>query len=269
MSALPACRIGNPAPWGIDPDVKLWADAVVANGGSVSDGRIALMGAQVAARKAIGTWQLRDDLLWLAAENQAQALTSLKQRRLATAVNSPTFTQDRDYTFNGTTNYVNTGFIPSTHAVNYTPTDGRLDTYDRADVAGGNVIFNAGIGNNLGINTKSGTTALRAQLCSSTVIGLTGSEAADRRGFNSVSRNGSAWKGFRRGVLVGNQTSSSTIAIGTSSIYVGGVNNGGSLASGGAVSIAFFSIGASFSDSQEAADAAITQAGMALLGADV
>ncbi len=97
-----------------DADVLSWRDAVIANGGSVSLARLIVVDRFVFNEKASGTWALTDDYLGFWAENAAQALTSLKQRRLATAINSPVFTQDRDFTFDGATSYIDTGFVPDT-----------------------------------------------------------------------------------------------------------------------------------------------------------
>jgi len=116
-----------------DTDVIYWAAAVGASGGSVSIGRLAIVNTFVLAEKASGAWTLTDDYLVLWAENSVQALTSLKRRVLATAVNSPTFVADRHYLFDGTANYINTGFTPGTHAVSMATTSVHIETYERVD----------------------------------------------------------------------------------------------------------------------------------------
>jgi len=112
---------------------NLWASAVAAAGGTVSAGRFSVVATFIAAEMASGAWWRTDDYQGLWAESAAQSLTSIKQRRLATATNSPTFTADRGYTFNGTTNYIDTGFTPGTHAVSMATTSVHIETYERVD----------------------------------------------------------------------------------------------------------------------------------------
>jgi hypothetical protein len=92
-----------------DPDARTWVNAVNAGGGSVSRTREVYVSALIVSLKAAGVW-VSLDRLWLhAAENSVQALTDLKARAAATAVNSPTFTTDRGYAGNGTTSYLDLG----------------------------------------------------------------------------------------------------------------------------------------------------------------
>ena len=77
--------------------------------------RAAAYDAVIRALLAAGVWSKLDALYLLAAADAATALTNLKQSSYGlTAVNSPAFTADRGYTGNGTTQYLNPGFTPST-----------------------------------------------------------------------------------------------------------------------------------------------------------
>ena len=84
-------RVRGGADRAFDADVLSWRDAVVANGGSVSLARQIVVDQFVFSEKEAGNWALTDDYLGLWAENAAQALTSLKQRRLATALQEQAF----------------------------------------------------------------------------------------------------------------------------------------------------------------------------------
>lgn len=53
----------------------------------------------------------------------------------ATAVNAPTFTENEGFTGDGSTSYLDTGWIPSTHAVNFTLNDASFFTYINNEIA--------------------------------------------------------------------------------------------------------------------------------------
>ena len=116
----------------LDSDCLLWVNAVVTNGGSVSVFRSIIVSNFIRAEKASGAWFLTDDYWGLWGENEIQALTSIKQLRLATAVNSPVFTADRGYATDGATNYIDTLFVPSTHSLLLTPTSNHIEIYERS-----------------------------------------------------------------------------------------------------------------------------------------
>jgi hypothetical protein len=127
-----------PQPATTDADATAWAAQVVTNGGTVSATQLDRVNRLIGALKS-GTapWTRTDDYLLLVTENTAQALTSLKQRRLATAVNSPSFVVGGGYVFNGTTNYIDSGFNPSINAVVMTVNDVRIAAYVMTDVTAG------------------------------------------------------------------------------------------------------------------------------------
>lgn len=251
-----------------DPHAELWAGAVRSNGGSVSDDRLALVSAFIVEEKAIGAWALTDDYWALWGETSVQSLVSLKQRRLATVSGSPTFAANTGYTFSGT-NYIDTGFIPSSHAVNLAATNGRLATYDRTNVAASNTVITAGAVD-LTIVTRSSTGLMRGAVCSAT-FNVTGSEASDRRGLNVLSRTGTTTAvAYRRGAASGSGgTVASTLSLPSVSLFIGGGNNAGSITGGFAGSVGMFAVGAPLSAAQEAAHYANVQAWATTVGANV
>jgi len=128
---------------GADSDAEAWADQVVINGGTVSAGRLTLVSNFISGLKADAVWT-KCDRFWLeAAENQPSALTDLVARELATAINSPTFTVDRGYTGNSTSNYISTPYNPVTDGVAYVLASAHLGAWIRtvnavnADMVGG------------------------------------------------------------------------------------------------------------------------------------
>lgn len=253
-----------------DPDALLWYNAVFANGGTVSAGRLAVVSTFIAADKASGAWALTDDIWGLWAENAVQALTSLKQRRLATAVNSPTFTADRDYTFDGVTQYIDTGFVPGTHGINLTGTDQRIGVYERTDVSSGGSSAGVFIGSSTNLyilSRNSGT--MQTRLNSGTANFVLA--VADSRGLKVSSRaGGTTALGYDRGVRL---TDITGLSIGsspsTSSMYIGCRNGAGTPTTFRPASIGFVVAGGPLSDAQELAQYNAMQAWATAVGAQV
>jgi hypothetical protein len=125
--------------------------------------------------KNSGVWDRLDALYMFAAADQATALTNLKSSSYgATAISSPTFTADTGFTGNGTTNYLDSGFNPSTAvAPNFTQnsasmfawsgTSASTNNYDMGSLTGQTLYIQArGLGGDTGhakINA-TGTDAL-------------------------------------------------------------------------------------------------------------
>lgn len=252
-------------------ETAAYAAAVVANGGTVSDARVVILNTFIRTEKASGAWALTDDYWGLWAENEAQALTSLKQLRLASAVAAPTFTADAGYAFNGTTQYLNTGFIPSTHGINCTGTNQRLGVYERTNVSalGFSAATLDAATRVLAINNRNGTVATVRHNSAGVDITL---GTADSRGLKAASRasGGTTVKLYDRGVKLTDGTATSPgSAAPTRSIYIGAVNNAGTAASFRAASIGFVVVGGPLSDAQELAQYNAVQAWATAVGANV
>lgn len=265
-------RVRPRVPWtpgnvGVGP-VSAWASAVVANGGSVSAGRVTALNTLVSSLLTAGTWELYDDIYLLAAESETQALTSLKQRRLATATAAPTFTTDRGYAFNGTSQYIDTGFIASTHAVAMTGSDMRIASYERTNLA--SVGYTAGAftasTSNLRIRARNGANAAQGNLNSS-ALSFTNSNSLATVAISRTA--GGTFEGWYRGASLGTASPTSETSLPTHAIYIGAFNNAGTAASFRAASVAVVTVGASFSSAQEAADYTAWQDFLTVIGAQV
>lgn len=257
----------------LDPDLLLWRDAVVTNGGTVSAARLTIVNDFIRAEKACGAWALTDDYWALWGENEAQALTSLKQRRLASTVNSPIFTADRQYDFDGITNYINTGFIPSTHGVSYTGGNQRLAVYERTNVGVSAYTAGTRVGTASSIALVArGSTSMTALLNNTAGSGSFVLSVADSRGLKAVSRaGGTTALGYERGVRLTDVTG---LTIGGSSgpsvsLAIGCLNSGGTPVSFRAASVGFVAIGGPLSDAQEAAQQTNVQQMATAIGANV
>lgn len=117
----------------LDEDAARWIAAVGRS--NVSAPRGALVSNTIRELKAANVWAALDFLPVLAAENAASALVDWRARKTTTAINGPTFTADRGYAFDGATNYLSTGFIPSSNSVAATGTSFMLGVYERTNVA--------------------------------------------------------------------------------------------------------------------------------------
>lgn len=259
----------------VEGETAAYAAAVVANGGTVSDARVAILNTFIRAEKFSGAWALTDDYWALWAESEAQGLTSLKQLRLATVVAAPTFTEDAGYAFNGTTQYINTGFLPATHAVAMAATSARIAVYERTNVAAGT--YAAGVANTssrrLAIVPR-GASGVNAAGEMNAEIGSFTLPAADSLGFVAVSRAGATaanCAAYKNGSAMTRVVDPSAFGatLPTAALYVGGLNSAGTFATGRASSLGFVCVGAALSAAQEAAQYAAVQAFATAVGAQV
>jgi hypothetical protein len=263
---------GAPGPAPTQAETTSWQAVVVTNGGTVSAARFTVVNNFIAAEKAAGTWALTDDYWGLWAENAPQALTSLKQLRLATVVAAPAFTADRGYVFDGTTQYINTGFVPSTHAVAMTGTNLRVAVYERTNVdastvAAGTTLSSSAILWNIprvNVNLVG-----RINCTGQASFGL---PVADSRGYSVLSINGTLFSntnGYKNGmalVLAGSGTMGSGLA--TAALFIGAANNAGP-ALIRASALGLVAIGAALTPAQEAAQYSCVQAWATAVGAQV
>ena len=252
-----------------DDDVLLWRDAVVTNGGTVSAGRLAIVSVFVSSEKASGAWALTDDYWGLWAESEIQALTSLKQLRLAVATNSPTFTTDRGYVFNGTTQYINTGFVPTTHGVALTGLRTRIAVYDRTNVSSAGISAGAVTSGVVAvrISTRNGANTIARVTSGDATLAL---PASNSQGFTAVSRdNSTTINGYKNGVAL----TPVVVAVGSTlpafALYIGCANNSGTAASFRAAATGLVAIGGPLSATQELAQYNAIQAWATSVGAQV
>ncbi len=258
---LSARQGGTTAP-AIDADAALYFAAVVTAGGTVSDVRKSIINTFFVNEKASGAWDLTDDYWGLWAENATQALVSLKQRRTATVVSAPTFTANRGYTFNGTSNYINTGFVPSTHCVVGSGTNQRMAVYERINPATDTQSMGSLTSGTVNWRLQAQNTGtnmvgrLNSGAASSTVAGSTGV------GYFAMSRasGGTVAKSFWNAVA---QPDATGLTVGTTltaqGIYIGCYNNAGTAALFRATQTSFACIGAPLSAAQELAHYANVQ----------
>lgn len=257
------------APAAFITETTNWVAAVVTAGGTVSPARQAIVNQFIVAEKAAGSWQLTDDYLVQAAENAIQGSVSLKQLRTATHVNSPTFTVDRGRTYDGTTNYTNLGFIPSTNGVNMISGNIRVAVYERTNVATNTIsmgIFVAGT-NQIFIKARA------AASLNSAIEGSIGTFAtADSLALVATSRAGASTtlKGWKRGVPLPNATVTAVATVPAIAFFIAAFNNAGTPATFRATQNAVVIVGGPLTnDAMELAQYNNIQAWMTAIGAAV
>lgn len=256
-----------------DIDVLAWESAVIGNGGTVSLDRRVIVDQFVFSEKASGAWALTDDYWALWGENPAQSLTSLKQRRLAVAVNSPALTANRDYSFDGLTNYIDTGFVPGSHAVALAANNARIAVYERTDVSAGTsaVGTNSGSGRQLRIQPRNDRSGLGY---SNNSIGTFTLPVADSRGYFAAARGGAAATdacAYKNGVMLTRRIDPTSVgaSLPIHSLHIGAFNNAGIASSLRASGVGLACIGASLPAAQELAQYSAVQAFATAVGAQV
>lgn len=92
-----------------------------------------------------GIWNVLDVLYILASHDAQAAQMNWKAATFPlTPMLTPTFTVDRGYDFNGTTQYLRTGFVPSTNGVQFKVNDASAFIWCRENIAGGSGVISLG-----------------------------------------------------------------------------------------------------------------------------
>jgi hypothetical protein len=252
-----------------DVDVPAWSQAVQANGGTVTAQRLMLVSGFIAAEKAAGNWQATDDYWALWAENEGQALTSLKQRRLATLVGAASFTADRGYAFDGVASYINSGFIQAGHTTTSSGLNMRLGVYERTTTLSSNIAIGATTVANAGarLNPRNASSVLSVIMNGTSTASL--ATVPTSAGWTTTYKAAANSFGFyKNGVLLETyDPATETTGLNTQPLYIGGSNANGTLSLPRACSIGFACFGAALSAPQEAAQYTNIQAWATALGA--
>jgi hypothetical protein len=257
----------------VDPDVAAWRDVVKFIGGSVSIAALSIASCFADRDKASGAWDLTDDYWPFWGENLWQAIVSLKQRRGASLINVPVHVPRRHIATNGTTSYIDTGFIPNSHKVAASVNNVRLALYLRDNVTGNQYSAGAVSSGNRSLRhrPRNGAVGYLDASCNSGTYTLPAATAA---GYTAGSRDAAAGAnsyGYKNGALMA-QTVAPT-AFGSSlpvvSIHVGGFNNAGTFSSARATQVGLMAFGATLSAAQELAQYQAVQEWATAIGANV
>lgn len=205
-------------------EVQAWADACDV---TPTWAQLLPIERMVRRLKRAEVWADNDALILMAVHDEQAACVDLRfPEREGTPHGGPVFTPQRGFAFDGVATYVDSGFVPATHCVSATGTQGALGVYERADVAVGGVTA-AGAGTLsttvLAINPRTS-----GDLCAGQYNhAATGNQVAssDSRGLWVVQRDGADIEYFHRGQSQGVKTPSATgSALVGISIYLGARN---------------------------------------------
>jgi hypothetical protein len=248
-----------------DADTNAWETAVVGAGGSVSAARKGQVNTLILGLKADGVWTLLDRLWLFAAESSTQALRDLVARSAATAVDNPTFTTDRGFTGNGSSSYINTGYVPSTHKVALAQDSAHLSLYTTAFTT--NAVFGFGGANpQLHIHAPFSDGKFYARMNAN---GGAGKGAALTTGLYIGDRSAAGAIAYaRNGADIGTDTEAST-GVPSSALYIGAMNDNGTAAGFDVSRHGAASIGGSLGAAGRAALSSRLNAYMSAIGASV
>lgn len=214
--------------------------------------RKALIDALIVALKDGGVWS-KIDCLWMTAAADTQAARQNWKQDLynLTPVSSPTFTADRGYTGDGATGYLDTGFAPSVHGVNFTLNSAHLAIYSLTDAQS--------TGISMGSRTNSGTAHSYMTLRNLTNVATmrinqdasssTPASTNSSGGFVLRRSGSTAAALFRNGASLGTHAIVST-SLSTANIVIGALNTGGVVGNFNTYQFAAASIGASLTDAE-------------------
>lgn len=243
-----------PPPPGADADTTAWIAAVVTAGGSVSGdnttGRQKLVNDLIVGLKADGIWTKLDRLWIYAAENSQSALIDLKALDQSSAVGSPTFTTDRGYAGNASSSYINTTYVVSTDAVNYTSSSMHVGIWDNTSRAADNSIitgFYDGGSNLTDLFIYTSLAGPGPLLRPNFVLGTNGTAGSSQGFFLAQQISSTAAEIYYNGSSVGTGGSSAAIVAGSNGFYIGGRNDNGTLAGGTTDQVSMASFGGKFS----------------------
>lgn len=209
--------------------VSSYVAAAAANGGTVSSGRQSLLRTLFAVSMDTGHWWATDEIVLLTAEDAPTALTTVKQNVLMTAVASPTFTADRGYAFNGTTQYINTNII-ATNGGKAASGNIRLGGYERTETASNGFMFGTA-------SLGGGSATFRPRIAAGNVTSIImmvnyAFAATSSLGYTVGSMSGTAQSGWKNGVAQTGATATPVTPVLDKPWFIGARNLGDNTANG-------------------------------------
>lgn len=215
-----------------------------------SDTRKGLINNLISALISGGVWS-RLDALWVMAahDSQAAAVNWISGNFTAAQVNSPVFTADRGFAGNGTSSYLNTGYVPGAVGTQATPEDHV-----------GGVVVQSGIGMNNNFVFGNTTFALTPQNSASfitarsantnTTLGtVTVPTDVGHSTFMRINDGSLNVRFYRNGVF-NSQSARGLGSLSNEALYVGGLNNANTFTLGNTRRVSILYGGKSLTDTQ-------------------
>jgi hypothetical protein len=214
----------------LDPDaLTLFAAMTV----QPNETRKTLISDTIKSLKAAGVWSLLDAVWFMAAHDEQASRLNWKAPAsftLATA-GTITFTLDRGWQGDGSSGYLDTGWIPATHGVNYQLNDASFGVYSRTDYAND---AHCDIGARSATNTNMANLFIRRSTTNSEIAYYTnqnifslGAHSLSSTGLYVARRTASnAAQAYRNGSSIATNTSASTGLAGVPFFIAANNNNG-------------------------------------------
>lgn len=207
-----------------DPDAIAYFDAVPT---PFSDARKEIINNLVLQLKSDGNWDKIDRLWLLANEAADQGLTSLVNplSDLVVVQGAPAFVTDRGYTGNGTTEYLDTKYNPTTDAVNFVLDSWSFGNYSRTNRNASDV----DIGNSTPYTLIQPRTGGSLTVYPATSGGSIAAAVADSLGmFIAIRTGASAVAAYRNDTQIVTGSNSST-SLANQDFFIMGYSNSGAL----------------------------------------
>lgn len=189
--------------------------------------RAKIINALIVRLQLANVWSGFDNWWLLAAEDQQAARVNWKAPGVSftlTAVNSPTFTTDRGYAGNGTTSYLSSGWIPSTHGVQYASGSSSVLCWVRTNTASTSTITGS---TNDFIRNRISTSFIAGRQSGTTTTNSSTTHTA--AGFAAITRPDASNINFwLNGAQLGTTVASADGVMSTTEIFICAGNNAGS-----------------------------------------
>jgi len=180
----------------------------------------------VAALKTAGVWAKIDFLHVYAAANSQAALINWKNPGTfdGTAVSAPTFTTDRGFTGDGSADYIDTAYNPSTAGGSFTQNSAHFSCWNRTNSAQGGFMMGQLSGNHIAPKYADNNAYYR---CNDNAE-MAGVAIANPIGHHIANRSGaSAREGYHNGSSI-TTSSDASKAVANITVFVLAENSGGS-----------------------------------------
>lgn len=227
----------------------LVSEIVAQGGGTPTDARKVVINSLIRELKSAGVWSSLDLFYVLAAADSTTARINwvAPSTYLLSAVNSPTFTTDRGYAGNGTTARLDTGWTPSSNAVNFTQNSASMWVWCNTDgqTAGADV-GNVSVAPTAYLYTRSNSDLAVTRLNDSST--MTASSSSSIGFFGTQRRASNDRRLWRNGAQIGTTSGSASTGLPTQSLWICGANSGWFTTK----QYAFFAAGAALSGKEKA-----------------
>lgn len=211
----------------------------------------------IATLKDKGIWPLLDTVWVPAAHDRQAARLNWKNPGTFDLIEADsdnlTFATDRGFTGNGSSSYLKTGFIPSTHAVQMVQDSAHVGAWSRSETDSANVLVGGRTGassRQILLNPSNGTQG--SIRLNQDAGGVAISNAFSAGHFIGRRNSSSQNELFRNGASVNTSGSATSTGLPTVEIYLGALNTNGTASSFDTREIAAAHIGATLTNQQVA-----------------